>query len=146
MLVSVLTSQAPFKSATLFSNGILANAPTAAEKEAQFDSVATAAGIDPSASDAVAQLRRVSISTLLASIGANSSQMVFRGVIGPGDGWVSEDQMEYQQSGRFASDLRKAGIQYVVCGDVRDEVRRDVVFECNTRHIQEDLMRTDRWV
>jgi hypothetical protein len=45
----------------------------------------------------------------------------FRGVIGS-DGWVREDEMEYQHSGGLAEGLRSAGVKCVILGDVRDEV------------------------
>jgi hypothetical protein len=48
-------------------------------------------------------------------------QSIFRGVAGK-EGWVSPDQMEYQHSGDLARDLLSAGVEYVIVGDVKDEV------------------------
>lgn len=53
-------------------------------------------------------------------------QSIFRGVAGT-DGWVCPDLMEYQHSGDLARDLKVAGVQYVIVGDVKDEVSFTII-------------------
>lgn len=46
---------------------------------------------------------------------------IFRGVAG-NEGWNSADQMEFQHSGDLGRQLRIAGVEHVILGDVKDEV------------------------
>lgn len=49
-------------------------------------------------------------------------ESIFRGVAGK-DGWNAPDEMEFQHSGELGRRLLTAGVQFVVMGDVKDEVR-----------------------
>lgn len=64
---------------------------------------------------------QISTEQIIHAVQNMGFQSIFRGVAGK-DGWVSADQMEYQHSGDLARDLLSAGVEYVIVGDVKDEV------------------------
>jgi hypothetical protein len=64
---------------------------------------------------------KVSTDQLIEAVQGMGASGTFRGVVGS-DGWVRNDEMEYQNSGGLANGLRSAGVRCVIMGDVLDEV------------------------
>ena len=106
---------------TLYSNAILSNPASKAEKEIQFETIVKASNLDLDSANLLHEMRKLPIGTLISAVEKSDPYNIFRGVEGA-DGWFSPDLMEYQQSGTFAKDLTAVGVEYVVLGDVRDEV------------------------
>lgn len=123
-----LLRQAPFRTAFLQSNAVLTNPPPPnASHTSQFNLLCTRVGLSPtttSPADLLAQLRDPSIiptAKIMRAVEGMDEHSYFRGVQDV-DGFVQEVE-GYQQGTEFAEDLRKVGVQCVVLGGVRDEVR-----------------------
>lgn len=107
----------------------MTNPVTPASRNSQFTALCKALSLDPSSPDILGTLRdtsKVSTEALIAGVLAIGELSTFRGVVGT-DGWVREDEMEFQQNGGLAKGLREAGVRCVITGDVKDEVRRNVI-------------------
>ena len=113
---------APFVTALLQSNAILAAPLTRADRAEQFAALCTELGVDPSSPSALEHLKdesRFSTQDIVGAVERMGSQSTFRGVAAD-DGWVSPDQLAYQRT-TMGRDLRRAGVKCVITGDVRDE-------------------------
>ena len=109
----------------LQSNAVISDPVQPAERNCQVQDLCKSLGIDYNAPDLLEQLRdtsKVTTEQLMKAVQGDGDAATYRGVAGP-DGWVRSDMMAYQQSGRLASDLKRAGVKCVITGDVRDEVR-----------------------
>ncbi|WVF67724.1 hypothetical protein IAT40_002483 [Kwoniella sp. CBS 6097] len=115
--------KAPFITAHLQSNAILAAPLTPSTRNTQFQAFCQALGVDPSSLNILSQLRDSSkypTQRIIKAVQEMGDQCTFRGVVGD-DGWVRTDQIDYQRSGGLAKDLRDAGVKCIIVGDVRDE-------------------------
>ncbi|WVW85202.1 hypothetical protein I302_107240 [Kwoniella bestiolae CBS 10118] len=116
-------AKAPFVTAHLQSNAILASPVSPATRNVQFDALCEAIGLDPKAPDVLEKLRDTTefpTANLIKAVQSMGELCTFRGVIG-NDGWVREDQVEFQHSGGLAKGLAAAGVKCIIAGDVRDE-------------------------
>jgi len=132
-------SKAPFVTAFLQSNAIVANPVDPAFKNDQFRQLCVALGVDANLPDVLDVLRdtsKVSTTRLIEAIQSMGASGIFRGVTGS-DGWVRSDEMEYQRSGGLAEGLRSAGVKCVIVGDVLHEV------SCSFRKCTISLMKQD---
>jgi carboxylesterase type B len=117
-------AKAPFITALLMSNAIVANPVDPATKNDQFRQLCAALAVDPDRPDVLDVLRdtsKVSTSQLIEAVQCMGASGTFRGVFGS-DGWVRSDEMEYQYSGGLARGLRSVGVKCVIVGDLLDEV------------------------
>ncbi|WVQ95293.1 hypothetical protein IAU59_002388 [Kwoniella sp. CBS 9459] len=116
-------AKAPFVTAHLQSNAILADPLTPSTRNSQFQAFCQALNIDPSTPDILSRLRDKSefpTERIIKAVEAMGDQCTFRGVVGT-DGWVRADQVEYQRNGGLAKGLREAAVKCIIVGDVRDE-------------------------
>ncbi|KAL1406112.1 hypothetical protein Q8F55_007795 [Vanrija albida] len=114
-------ARAPFATALLQSNAILADAVAPRDREAQFGAFCRALGADPDSPAILAELRdtrRFPTAALVAAVEAMGHHSTFRGVVEPG--WIRADQMAFQR-GPMGQALAAAGVRAVLAGDVRDE-------------------------
>ncbi|TFK50958.1 carboxylesterase [Heliocybe sulcata] len=124
--------KAPFHSAILQSNSIIANPKTPRELRAQYTSVCTALSLDPSSPSSLSTLRdpsKIPASRLTEVIEAEQLGIygTFRGALEPG--WFGYslgdtdkvDIMEWQRSGGFAKGLLEHGVKSVVVGELAEE-------------------------
>ncbi|KAK4689641.1 hypothetical protein P7C73_g460, partial [Tremellales sp. Uapishka_1] len=113
----------PFVTALLQSNAILTNPLAPSTRDEQFQAFCEQLRIDHTLPDILEQLRdttKFPTQAVISAVQSMGNLCTFRGVIGT-DGWNRADEMEYQQSGRMAADLKSAGVRCVIMGDVRDE-------------------------
>ncbi|RXW23456.1 hypothetical protein EST38_g2421 [Candolleomyces aberdarensis] len=115
---------APFTSAVLQSNAILADPKTPAELRPQFEALCKALKLDPDADDVLETLKdptRVSSSDLTNTIEHLESYGTFRGCLS--DDWIitSPGPMERQRNGTFSRALQARGVRFVVFGDLTEE-------------------------
>ncbi|KZT21067.1 alpha/beta-hydrolase [Neolentinus lepideus HHB14362 ss-1] len=120
---------APFHSAILQSNSIIANPKTPQELRAQYEAVCTALSLDPSDPASLAKLRdpsQVPADSLTKII--ESEQLgiygTFRGCLE--SGWFGSptsdiDVMEWQRSGGLARGLLEHGVKCIVVGELAEE-------------------------
>ncbi|WVQ68653.1 uncharacterized protein L199_006862 [Kwoniella botswanensis] len=116
-------AKAPFVTAHLQSNAILASPVTPATRNIQFAALCKAIGIDPATPDVLGRLRDTNefpTDKLIKAVQNMGELCTFRGVVGD-DGWVRADQVEFQHNGGLAKGLREAGVRCIIAGDVRDE-------------------------
>ncbi|ODN92138.1 hypothetical protein L198_05811 [Cryptococcus wingfieldii CBS 7118] len=116
-------SPAPFITAHLQSNAILADPLTPAVRKVQFEAFCQALGVDATTPNMLDELRdtaKYPTAKITKAVQDMGELCTFRGVVGS-DGWVRADEMEFQQSGGLARGLRDAGVKCIVAGDVRDE-------------------------
>ncbi|WVQ72669.1 hypothetical protein IAR50_002228 [Cryptococcus sp. DSM 104548] len=114
---------APFITAHLQSNAILADPLTPAARRDQFSAFCQALGANPASPNILEELRdttKYPTRMMMTAVQNMGELCTFRGVVGS-DGWVRADQMEFQQSGGLARGLKQAGVKCIVAGDVRDE-------------------------
>ncbi|KAL5521522.1 hypothetical protein ACEPAF_2270 [Sanghuangporus sanghuang] len=118
--------KAPFRSARLESNAIVLAPKTPAELRPQFSALCSALSIDPSSPDAPETLKDPVRTPWQAITSAIDDEKLgnlgtFRGCL---DGsWLSDDPepMTWQRSGGFSQGLRRAGVQSIVVGDLKEE-------------------------
>ncbi|WWC90315.1 uncharacterized protein L201_005248 [Kwoniella dendrophila CBS 6074] len=116
-------AQAPFVTAHLQSNAILADPVTPATRDIQFAALCEALGESPTTPNILEKLRdtkHISTEKLVKAVQNMGELCTFRGVVGD-DGWVRSDQVEYQHNGGLAKGLKEAGVKCILVGDVRDE-------------------------
>ncbi|KAK0459277.1 carboxylesterase [Desarmillaria tabescens] len=103
---------APFHSAILQSNAIIATPKTPAELRPQFDALCRALGLDPRDPDILKTLQTDVVGTEFGT---------FRGCVD--NDWMlsTPDTMEWQRSGGFAAALKEKGVKCVVVGETREE-------------------------
>ncbi|KAI0268158.1 carboxylesterase [Gloeopeniophorella convolvens] len=117
---------APFKSAVLQSNAIVANPKTPDQLRLHFEELARALGLDPNADETLAILRdpaKTSWQTIIELIDSEKlgTYGTFRGSL---DGaWLADtpDPMAWQRSGGLARGLRDHGVRSVIIGDLSEE-------------------------
>ncbi|KAL5476704.1 hypothetical protein ACEPAI_2890 [Sanghuangporus weigelae] len=118
--------KAPFRGARLESNAIVLAPKTPAELRPQFAALCSALSIDPSSPDALETLKDPVRTPWQAITSAIDDEKLgnlgtFRGCL---DGsWLSSDPepMTWQRSGGFSQGLRRAGVQSIVVGDLKEE-------------------------
>ncbi|KAK0212301.1 carboxylesterase [Desarmillaria ectypa] len=118
---------APFHSAILQSNGIIATPKTPAQLRPQFDALCRALGLDPTDPDIVKTLRDPSkvsaerICHVIETDTVGTEFGTFRGCID--NDWMlsTPDTMEWQRSGGFAAALKEKGVKCVVIGETSEE-------------------------
>ena len=114
--------QAPFVTATLYSNSLLESPFTLTEHQHQFDTLLQACGIsvdDPRAIDKLRDRERLPMDAFFAAVRTMGLEDSFTPTSGS---WLAEDAMGYQESGKMAQNLLKAGVLCIIVGDVKDEV------------------------
>ncbi|KLO10861.1 carboxylesterase [Schizopora paradoxa] len=118
--------KAPFTSAMLQSNAMVSVPKTPSELRPQFEALCTALSLDPQAPDVLETLRDPSKVTWESIVKAIEEERLgpygtFRGAL-DGEWLASEpDPMTWQRSGGFADGLRKAGVKYLIVGDLSEE-------------------------
>ncbi|PCH34967.1 carboxylesterase [Wolfiporia cocos MD-104 SS10] len=127
--VSRLSSgeQAPFQTAILQSNSIVATPKTPAELRPQFHALCRALQLDPDSPDVLATLRdptKISSSQLTQAIETDAVGVeygTFRGCLD--DSWLaaSPDPMAWQRGGDFARSLKAKGVRSIVVGELSEE-------------------------
>ncbi|TFK21766.1 alpha/beta-hydrolase [Coprinopsis marcescibilis] len=117
---------APFSSAMLQSNAMLANPKTPTELEPQFEALCKALGLDSNSSDILDTLKdteKVPWSTITQVIDSEKLGQygTFRGCLS--DDWVitNPGPMERQRNGDFGKSLQKHGVRYIITGEVSEE-------------------------
>ncbi|KAH6915737.1 Alpha/Beta hydrolase protein [Coprinopsis sp. MPI-PUGE-AT-0042] len=126
--VSILPEgvNAPFTSAVLQSNAILADPKTPSELEPQFEALCQALSLDPDSPNVVSDLKNPfkmpgSAITKVIENEKLGRHGTFRGCLS--DDWIisSPGPMERQRNGSFAKSLQDHGVRYIVLGEVSEE-------------------------
>ncbi|KAK0241150.1 carboxylesterase [Armillaria nabsnona] len=118
---------APFHSAILQSNAIIATPKTPAQLRPQFDALCRALGLDPTDPNILRTLRDPSkVSTeqichVIETDAVGPEFGTFRGCVD--NDWMlsTPDMMEWQRSGAFATALKEKGVRCIVIGETREE-------------------------
>ncbi|TFY60729.1 hypothetical protein EVJ58_g4960 [Rhodofomes roseus] len=119
--------KSPFQSATLQSNGMMANPATPAGQRPQFDALCHSLGLDPRSPTILSQLRDTSalpfnkITQVIESGEIGTEFDTFRGTRDSTWTGDSPDPMTWQRSGEFARALKAKGVRSVVVGDLTEE-------------------------
>lgn len=115
--------RAPFVTALLQSNAILAPPLTRLERAEQFSELCAQLGADAKSPGILADLRdqeKYPTEAIIAAVQRMGSLSTFRGVAADDEGWSIRDILSYQRNS-MGRDLRSAGVKCVITGDVRDE-------------------------
>ncbi|KAM6497366.1 carboxylesterase [Amanita muscaria] len=119
--------KAPFQSAVLQSNAILADPRTPAELRLQFQALCKALKLDPDSPDILATLRDPAkvpwheITRVIETDVLETKYQVFRGCLS--SDWIitSPGPMARQRTGEFSRKLKQAGVRSIVIGEVSEE-------------------------